>query len=266
MYLVGWIRLEDEASGAYVDLTRAKKLMIDLLRGLQHAHSKNILHRDIKPANIMIGDSSEGKLSDFGLALPDLKKVDVSVLKQYQYWMHLAPEVNKLSDYTYLSDIYSCGITLYRLVNGDSYLPPLTVPEIRKLASEGKFPDRSNYRDFIPISLKRVINKAMNVDPSKRYSTPDKMRHALEKIILNINWIEKKTSNGIQWRAKTKNSHILLSKTENDNGTWDIVLKKGRNKTSLRRKNSHCFSNKNGKKADQIVRRTLQDFVLGRIR
>ena len=78
--------LEDEASGAFVPLTRAKKLMVDVLRGLDHSHLRGIVHRDIKPANILIGDSKEGKLSDFGLALPDLKKVDIAALKEYQYW------------------------------------------------------------------------------------------------------------------------------------------------------------------------------------
>lgn len=50
--------LEDEAKGGYVPLSRAKRLMIDVLRGLKHAHDCNIVHRDIKPANIMIGNNN----------------------------------------------------------------------------------------------------------------------------------------------------------------------------------------------------------------
>jgi len=99
--------------------------MIDILRGLSYAHSKKIIHRDIKPANIMIGGGGDGKLSDFGLALPNIKRVDLSALKQYQYLLHLAPEVRKFSDYTYQADIYACGMTLYRLVNSDNYIPSL---------------------------------------------------------------------------------------------------------------------------------------------
>ena len=256
--------LEDEASGAYVPLTRTKKLMIDLLRGLEHAHSQKIVHRDIKPANIMIGNSREGKLSDFGLALPDIKKVDVSVLKKYQYWMHLAPEVSKLSDYTYLSDIYSCGITLYRLVNGDNYIPPIPVSDLRDLASKGKFPNRTHYRDFIPISLKRVINRALNVDPSLRFQSAEKMRHALEQVDLCINWTENVIPNGVRWRTSHNEHTIELSKTENKYKTWNIELKKGVNKSSLRKRNNLCANRISKKEADKFAKRILQDFVLGK--
>ncbi|SMD46367.1 Serine/threonine protein kinase [Aquiflexum balticum DSM 16537] len=256
--------LEDEASGAYVPLSRTKRLMIDLLRGLEHAHSKKILHRDIKPANIMIGNSGEGKLSDFGLALPDIKMVDVSVLKKYQYWMHLAPEVNSLTDYTYLSDIYSCGMTLYRLVNGDSFLPPLTISELRIKALEGKFPDRKLYRDFIPVSLKKLINKAMHVEPKERFSSAEQMRHALEKIELNHNWLENKLSNGYRWRSSQSGKLIQLSKTKKDDGNWEIELSHGKNKNSLRRITIDCKKGISKLEADKISKRILQDYVIGK--
>ncbi len=84
--------LEDEAQGAPVPLPRAKRLMIDVLRGLGHAHEQGIVHRDIKPANIMIGQAGQGgSLSDFGLALPDMTGLDLSQLKQYQYLIASRP-------------------------------------------------------------------------------------------------------------------------------------------------------------------------------
>jgi serine/threonine protein kinase len=105
--------LEDDARGAPIALSRAKRLMIDVLRGLEHAHNQDIVHCDVKPANILIGNNGEAILSDFGLALPNIKSLNTNELKQYQYAMHLAPEVKQLQDYSNLSDIYAAGVTLF---------------------------------------------------------------------------------------------------------------------------------------------------------
>lgn len=258
--------LEDEASGGYVALTRAKKLMIDILRGLEYAHSRGIVHRDIKPANILIGDSKEGKLSDFGLALPDLTKIDTSTLKKYQYWMHLAPEVNKIEDYTYLSDIYSCGMTLYRLVNGDVYVPTLSGPTLRAEIKAGRYPDRTKYREFIPTSLRRVINKALTVNPSDRFESAEKMRHALEQVALNINWSEHLQTNGIEWKTSHNKEVYQVKRFKNKKGTWDVEVKKGKSLAELRKVNKYCLENESLKKAIQHTKNILQGLVSGKLK
>ncbi len=257
--------LEDEASGAYVHLTRAKSIMIDVLRGLEHAHTKNILHRDIKPANILIGKANEGKLSDFGLALPDLSTVNLSLVKQYQYILHLAPEVNSLKDYSILSDIYACGVTYYRLVNGDSFLPQVPLDKVRERILAGTYPDRNNYRDFIPLSLRRVINKAMNISPSKRYQSAGKMRHAIEQLNVYRNWNEKRLQNGYRWSSGLAKSCYEVEKIKVDQTNWKIETKKGRTKTNLKRITKLCFRNLSQKKADIETRKILQNFVSGKI-
>lgn len=256
--------LEDEASGAYVPLTRVKKLMIDILRGLEYAHSKLIIHRDIKPANILIGNSKEGKLSDFGLALPDIKKIDISTLKKYQYWMHLAPEVDKLTDYDFLSDIYSCGMTLYRMVNGDTFLPTTTPADLRIKIKAGKFPNRNNYREFIPISLKRIINKALNVNPSDRFQSAVEMRHALEQVPLGINWTENQLTNGKRWRTSHDNEVIEVTRIINKKGSWNVVIKKGKKITELRKINRLCVEGITLSQAEHHSKHILQNFVTGK--
>lgn len=256
--------LEDEASGNYVPLTRAKKLMVDVLRGLEFAHSKSIVHRDIKPGNIMIGDSREGKLSDFGMALPDIKKINLSSLKEYQYWMHLAPEVDKLSDYDHLSDIYSCGMTLYRMVNGDIFLPSTLFTDIRAKIKGGKFPDRSAYREFIPNALRRVINKALNVDPAKRYQSATEMRRALEQVPLGINWIENQKTNSIRFRSSHNGTVLQVKRLQNADSTCSVETKKGKSVSTLRKVNKFCKENVTIKEAEKFTKQILQDFVTGK--
>lgn len=250
--------VEDEASGGLLPLPRAKQLMVDVLRGLSYAHQQGIVHRDIKPANIMIGNSGEGKLSDFGLAVPDISSIDASQFKQYQYRLHLAPEVSKLTDYTTLSDIYACGVTLYRLVNGDSYLPSIDLAEAERRARRGEFPPRDHYRFFIPTSLRRLINKAINVDPTKRYQSSDEMRHAIEQQNLLVAWSEKRIPNGMLWKGQSIHGReYMLSLQQTPRKNWCIEFKAGAN-GRLRRRTADCHNNLTKTKPLQIARHILQ--------
>jgi serine/threonine protein kinase len=257
--------LEDEASGAYVPLTRARRIMVDALRGLEHAHSQGILHRDIKPANILVGPNSEGKLSDFGLALPigvDPKSIG---MKGYMYTVHLAPEVHAGDPYDELSEIYSCGITLYRLVNGDSFIPPPS-GDLATLVKRGDFPNRSNYRDFVPRSVRLVVNRAMHVDPKRRFRSPAELRHAIERLELNMNWNEAALSQGKRWIAAWDNRIVEVERLQTIGKGWSVTLRKGPRKEKLRRITSQCHDSVSKAKAEQISRRILQDFVVGKLK
>lgn len=256
--------LEDEAQGAYIKLSRAKKLMIDVLRGLSHSHKQGIVHRDIKPANIMIGDTNEGKLSDFGLAIPDITTLNISYLKKYQYLLHLAPEVSKFEEYTSLSDIYACGATFYRLVNGDNYLPRIPVNDARSLALQGKFPDRSKYRKFIPRNVRKIVNRALSVNPAERFQTADEMRHAIEQVNIRVEWEESLISNGMLWRGQDDTFSYEVRFTEGKGKLWSIETRRGKNTDKLRRITILCHKDIAKGKANSTVSRILQNFVTGK--
>jgi len=259
--------LEDEAQGAPLPLSRAKRLMIDVLRGLDYAHSKQIVHRDIKPANILIGNANEGILSDFGLALPDISTLNIAYLKQYQYILHLAPEVNKPQDYTFLSDTYACGATLYRMVNGDNYLPRVSLIDARILSKSGKFPPRNKYRDFVPTSLRRIINKALNLNPNDRYQRAEDMRHALEQQQFLVDWTEKKLRTGQLWTGIDKKGMNYKVKKLFDprrKNSWLVETKKGKNIYQLRSVTAFCSNNMNKQDASRLIRKILQSLVTGK--
>lgn len=258
--------LEDEAQGAPVPLSRSKRLIIDVLRGLGHAHLKNVVHRDVKPANILIGNAGEAKLSDFGLSLPDIKNLNVAQLKQYQYVLHLAPEVRRMQDYTKLSDIYAAGVTFYRLVNGDSNLPQVTPAQAHAMARRGEFPPREGYRDYIPQGLRRLINKAMNVDPSLRYQSAYEMRRALEHQPLIVDWSESIAPTQTLWRGVNSRGTIYeVIKNQQNNRRWTVQTRRGSSAQSLRRIGNYCASDLRKQDADKKARRILQDITKGKL-
>jgi len=256
--------IEDEAQGAPLPFSRSKRLMIDALRGLGYAHLKGVVHRDVKPANILIGNSGEAKLSDFGLALPDLQNLNVAQLKQYQYVLHLAPEVRRIQDYTTLSDIYAAGVTMYRLVNGDSNLPQLTPAQAHAQARRGEFPPRKGYRDFVPQALRRLINRAMNVDPALRYQSADEMRRALEHQPLLVDWSESVAPTRTAWTGNDiKGIHFEVLKVQQSNRRWSILTRRGSSAQNLRRMGKLCASDLRKQDADKRARRILQGFANG---
>lgn len=256
--------LEDEAKGGYVPLSRAKRVMIDVLRGLSHAHSKKIVHRDIKPANILIGNTREGKLSDFGLALPDISTLDLSGVKGYQYIIHLAPEVKKFSDYTELADVYACGVTLYRLVNGDSYLPSIAPAEARALSLTGQYPKRDQYRGFVPAAMKKLINKAMAVNPAERFRSAEEMRRALEQIPVAVDWDENVLSVGKQWVGITADFTVEIERKLANDGSWSVTVRTGKIGKPLRKVAAKSKAGLNLKQATREAYRLLQKYASGR--
>lgn len=256
--------LEDESSGSYVPLKRASRIMIDILRGLEFMHEKKILHRDIKPANILIGDDSSGKLSDFGLSIKDINTLDLSSIKRFYYLAHLAPEINNFKDQSILSDIYACGVTMYRLVNGDSYLPSIPDAELEKKIKKGLYPIRENYREFVPRNIRTIINKAMNIDPKKRYKSANEMRRALESAYIKRNWSETMLSNGTKWSSGDNNKCIFIQRTVKDD-KWQIQVSQGVSRATSRQIASLHKKGLNKKDAIVYTKDILQKYSTGKL-
>lgn len=258
--------LEDESKGSYLPLTRAKRLMIDVLRGLEHAHSQGVLHRDIKPANILIGRTLEGKLSDFGLAVTvgtDLKALGI---KEYNYIAHMAPELYDGKPNSIATDVYGCGVTLYRVVNGDAFFVPPPPSELPDRVCGGEFPDRNAYRDFVPLTLRRMINKALAVKPRERYASAAEMRRALEGIPIEKNWTERKLVNGYEWRCGWDKRCYEVQCVKGSDRRWNVLVRKGTSRFTLRRVTALCRDGLTEDTARKRAGRVLQDFVLGKLR
>ncbi len=165
------------------------KLGIDLCRALEMCQKFNIIHRDIKPENIFISGMGDFKLGDFGIART-VEKTTSGLSKKGTY-TYMAPEVYKGEAYGSTVDIYSLGIVLYRLLNGNRtpFLPAAPAPIThadRENALARRFsgaplpaPCHAEGR------LAEIVLKACAYDQKERYSSTMQMRQELESILYN---------------------------------------------------------------------------------
>lgn len=162
------------------------KLGCDICTALEICSQRNIIHRDIKPENIFINDFGHFKLGDFGIA----RKMEnlTGGLSQKGTYNYMAPEVANGSDYDARADIYSLGIVLYRLLNGNR-LPFLDTekqllnPNERRNAIERRLRgEKLGLPCDASPAMANLILQACAYDPQKRFASATEMKQALMSV------------------------------------------------------------------------------------
>ncbi len=160
-----------------------------VLKALEHAHSKGIVHRDIKPQNIMLLRNGEIKVTDFGIARFSRSAQPTMTDKAIGSVHYISPEQAR-GDYTDgRSDIYSVGVMLYEMLTGR--LPfqsdSAVSVAIMQLQNEPEIPTAINPN--IPKGLEEITLKAMQKLPDNRFDNAGDMLYDLEEIKMNENYI-----------------------------------------------------------------------------
>jgi serine/threonine protein kinase/WD40 repeat protein/Flp pilus assembly protein TadD len=150
---------------------------------LAHASSQGVLHRDIKPSNLLLDDTGNVWVTDFGLAKAASDSDDLThtgdIVGTLRY---LAPE--RFSGQGDLrSDVYSLGLTLYEML---ALRPAFDEADRNKLVKQVLHDEPARPRKFnpaVPRDLETVVLKAIARDPAHRYQTPAAMAEDLKRFV-----------------------------------------------------------------------------------
>jgi serine/threonine protein kinase len=171
-------------------LELALQIAVGCAAGLHHAHEQTdyagrpleIVHRDVSPANIIVTRQSVVKLIDFGIAkaASDKEHTGVGVLKGKVAYM--SPEQCRGEVLDRRCDVFALGIVLYEMVTMERPFKAANVlGTVHKLLGEEPRRPRELRHDCPP-ALERIVLKALEKDPTKRYQTAFEMQEELELV------------------------------------------------------------------------------------
>jgi serine/threonine protein kinase len=150
---------------------QALVVFLEILEGLEYAHSLGVLHRDLKPDNIMAGPKGEVKIMDFGIAhvLGSVRQTrEQSLVGTLSY---ICPELISSKEISARSDIYSLGILLFEIISGK--LPFTAENDFALLHQhlEVEAPLLSTVAPGVPRFLDKAIFTALRKAPEKRFGS-----------------------------------------------------------------------------------------------
>ena len=168
----------------------AAQVLIPVAHALQASHDAGIIHRDVKPANIMITNTGQVKVMDFGIAraLDDSTSAMTQTSAVIGTAQYLSPEQAQGKPADARSDVYALGCVLYEAVTGHAPFEGETpfavayqhVQEEPNAPSESLDPDSLTPTERI--NLDAVVLTSMAKDPMDRYQSAQEFGADLERM------------------------------------------------------------------------------------
>ena len=156
-----------------ISVTDAAHILEPIARALDYAHSRGILHRDVKPTNILITDSGDPMLSDFGVA-KILEEGETATLTGTGMGLgtpeYMAPE-QWVGRSIPASDQYSLGVVFYEMITGRKPYTAETPAAVLLKQSNEPLPRPRDFVEELPEEAERVLFKALAKKPEDRYAS-----------------------------------------------------------------------------------------------
>jgi serine/threonine-protein kinase len=160
------------------------QVVAPVARALHHAHVHGVVHRDIKPANILVLPSGEVKVTDFGIARLQNARHRITTTGEFIGTpLYTAPEQAKTEEVDGRADVFSLASVAYTLLTGQAAFFAPTIPGIvHRVVYEEPVPP-SRYVPDLPVHVERVLARALEKDPARRYPTAQAFAEDVEDVL-----------------------------------------------------------------------------------
>ena len=176
--------LADLLRNQRVSLPEARRIASQIGDALSYAHARGMIHRDIKPSNILIDESGNCLLTDFGLAR--MAEAEDKITSSGQVMgtpAYMSPEQGTGSATDSRSDIYSLGIIFYEMLTGRvPYTAETPIAVVFKHVQD-PLPSARRFNPSLSEGLELVLLKSLAKNPEERYQTADAFVGAVQQVI-----------------------------------------------------------------------------------
>jgi len=152
-------------------LSKVIEIIFKCIRALEYAFQHGVIHRDIKPGNILLSESGDTKVSDFGASFQQRHGQETTQITGVGSPAYMSPEQIRMEDVTHQTDIYSLGVVMYRLLTGRLPYEANTQAGL-SYAILNTVPARpATLRPELSPLLDQIVMKAIEKDRAARHTT-----------------------------------------------------------------------------------------------
>ncbi len=161
------------------------RVFIDVCRAIHHAHLNGVIHRDLKPDNILVTADGRPVVLDFGIAAaPGIRTTQTGEFAGTPAYASPEQVSGRPDDVDGLTDVYSLGVILYRLLCGAMpYELGGSLFDIARTISEAEPVPPRRHDPAIPADLEAIVLRALAKEKERRYQSAASFARDIERYL-----------------------------------------------------------------------------------